>query len=386
VALDTATLVATIVVVLSVLAGLLALTWVQNRGVGALGIWAVCFILCAAAAALFGARARLPEFVAIDVANAMRLLAFGLGWHAARLFARRKGSCALAFAPAILWLAASRLSVFDVEGSSLRVAVASLLIGAYAIAIAAELWGDSRWRTARPAAILLALHGGFFLARSGANVFSAHPRLSLDVEIGASFHPVVIFEAMVVAVALAFLLVSAAKEQLEMQHREAALIDPLTGVANRRGFDAVVAQMLARARREKSSAALLLLDLDHFKAVNDTWGHQVGDHVLQEVARAMEKELRRGDVVARLGGEEFAVALAGCGADQAALLAEGLRRAVAALDIRRGDASVGLTVSVGVAALRRADTLESLFARGDAALYRAKAAGRNLVELASPPA
>ena len=272
------------------------------------------------------------------------------------------------------------------DGSSLRVAVASLLIGACAVAIAAELWGDSRWRTARPAAVLLAVHGGFFLARAAANVFSAHPRLSLDVEIGASFHPVVIFEAMVVAVALAFLLVSAAKEQLEMQHREAALLDPLTGVANRRGFDAVVAQMLARARRDKSSAALLLLDLDHFKAVNDTWGHQVGDHVLQAVARAIEQGLRRGDVVARLGGEEFAIALAGCGADQAALLGEGVRRAVAALDIRRGDASVGLTVSVGVAALRSADTLDTLFARADAALYRAKRAGRNRVELASAPA
>jgi diguanylate cyclase (GGDEF)-like protein len=170
-----------------------------------------------------------------------------------------------------------------------------------------------------------------------------------------------------------------------MQHREAALIDPLTGVANRRGFDAGVAQMLARARRDGSSTALLLLDLDHFKAVNDTWGHQVGDHVLQAVARAVEQQLRRGDVVARLGGEEFAVALAGSGADQAAMLAEAMRRAVAALDIRRGEASIGLTVSIGVAALRAADSLDALFSRADAALYRAKTAGRNRVEFASAP-
>jgi diguanylate cyclase (GGDEF)-like protein len=106
---------------------------------------------------------------------------------------------------------------------------------------------------------------------------------------------------------------------------------------------------------------------------------------LQAVARALERELRGGDVAARLGGEEFAVALADSRTDEAAVVAERARRAVSGLDIRRGDAPVGLSVSIGVAALRAADSLDALFARADAALYRAKAAGRNRVEFAPAP-
>jgi diguanylate cyclase (GGDEF)-like protein len=386
VALDTGTLVAAVVVVLTLLSGLLALTWAQNRGVAGLGTWALCFILCAGAAALWGARGALPTFLSIDLANAMRLLAFGLGWRAARQFAGREGKWTFVLAPALLWLLGSRLPAAHADGV-LAVVLSSWLIGSYALGIAGELWRGSRsgLRMARPAAILLAIHGAFFLARSAASLILADPYLSLDVGAGAPVHPVVIFEALVVAVALAFLLVSAAKEQLELQHREASHIDPLTGVANRRGFDAAVERMLARARRNGSSTALLLLDLDHFKAVNDTWGHQVGDHALQAVARALERELRGGDVAARLGGEEFAVALADSRTDEAAVVAERARRAVSGLDIRRGDAPVGLSVSIGVAALRAADSLDALFARADAALYRAKAAGRNRVEFAPAP-
>ncbi len=385
-ALDIGTLVTTVVVVLTVLSGLLALTWIQNRGVAALNIWTLCFMLCAVSAALWGSRESLPSFLAIDIANAMRLLAFGLGWQAARQFARRKGNWGLAFAPPVLWLAASGLPGFA-DDVRLRTIVTSLLIGAYALAIAVELWRGSRpgLRMARPAAIVLAIHGSFFLGRAGANMVSASPQLSLEVGIGAPLHSVILFEALIVALALAFLLVSAAKEQLEMQHRDASLVDPLTGIANRRGLDAAVEQMLVRSRHDGSSTALLLLDLDHFKSVNDTWGHQVGDHVLRVIASAVKQELHDGDVIARLGGEEFAVALAGSTTDRAAVLAERLRRTVAGLDIRQGAASVALTVSIGVAALRAAASVDALFSRADAALYRAKAGGRDRVESARTP-
>ena len=125
-----------------------------------------------------------------------------------------------------------------------------------------------------------------------------------------------------------------------------------------------------------------MLDLDHFKAVNDNWGHRLGDIALEAVGRAMAEELRGGDVIGRLGGEEFAVVLAGNRTDQAAVLAERIRRAVAALTIRHGDTAIRLTISIGVAAHRGATSLEKLIVHADAALYRAKAAGRNRVELA----
>lgn len=382
-ALDPATLVTTVVVVLTVLALLLALAWAQTRSVPALGIWAACFGLCAAAAALWGERSVLPDFLAIDVANAMRLSALGLGWAGARLFIGRPASTALALAPAALWLAASSLSVFQ-DDDRLRVAIASLLGGACVLAMAAELWQARRSgvRTALPAAVLLAVHGAFFLGRAIAALLMAHPHLSFAPGRDGAVNPIVIFEALIVAVALAFLLVSVAKERLEMQQREAAHIDPLTGIPNRRGFDAAVERMLARARRDGSFTALLLVDIDHFKLVNDTWGHQAGDCALQAVARTMEQHLRGGDVAARIGGEEFAIALAASRIEQAAIAAERVRRAVAALNVRRGDVPVPLSVSVGVAALRNVESAAALFERADAGLYRAKAGGRNRIELA----
>jgi diguanylate cyclase (GGDEF)-like protein len=140
--------------------------------------------------------------------------------------------------------------------------------------------------------------------------------------------------------------------------------------------------MLLRAGRDGSSTALLMLDLDHFKSVNDKWGHPVGDRALSSVAKVMTEELRGGDVIGRLGGEEFAVLLAGNRTDEAAVLAERIRRAVASFPVRYGDILIDLTVSIGVAAHRGTTTLEKLMAQADAALYRAKAAGRNRVELA----
>jgi diguanylate cyclase (GGDEF)-like protein len=384
--LDAATLITTVVVVLIVLSGLLLLTWMQNRSVPSLAIWAGCFGLCAGAAILWNARAALPTFVAIDVANAMRLFAFGLAWQAARLFVDRKGNWPLAAAPAALWIAAAGLSVFDGDHER-RVLLTSLTIGAYAFALSAELWRgwSMGMRMALPAAIIFGLHGGAFLARAAAGLLYELPHLSLDAGIETLVSPFVVFEGLIAAVAAAFLLASAAKEKIELKHRDAAEIDPLTGIANRRGFDAALDRVLAQARRSGSPAALLLLDLDHFKTVNDTWGHQVGDFVLQAVARTIRQELRGSeDVAARLGGEEFAVALPGARADHALLVAERMRRAVAGIDIRRADSRIGLSISIGVAAARETDLPEALLSLADAALYRAKANGRNRVECALP--
>jgi diguanylate cyclase (GGDEF)-like protein len=198
------------------------------------------------------------------------------------------------------------------------------------------------------------------------------------------FHPIAILEALVMAVALSFLLLSAAKDEIGLRHRDAALVDPLTGLLNRRGFEAEADRMLLRAARDGSSTALLMLDLDHFKAINDSWGHPIGDLVLQSVAKAVATELRGGDVIGRLGGEEFVIALAGNRTDQAAVLAERVRRAISALAVRQGETIVHLTISIGVAAQRGATSLDKLMTLADEALYRAKAAGRNRVELAPP--
>lgn len=159
----------------------------------------------------------------------------------------------------------------------------------------------------------------------------------------------------------------------------AAHIDPLTGVLNRRAFEELMSRELNRANRIGASVVLLLLDIDRFKSVNDTWGHQAGDEVLRQICRTLEEGLRPADVLSRLGGEEFVVLLRNADATQGQEIAERLRARVASLAGLPGPAQV--TVSVGVAISRIGETPYDFFARCDRALYRSKNEGRNQVTL-----
>jgi two-component system, cell cycle response regulator len=156
--------------------------------------------------------------------------------------------------------------------------------------------------------------------------------------------------------------------------------DYLTGLANRRRFRKALGQEVERWRRYQIPCALLTLDIDHLKNVNDTYGHPAGDRVIRFVAAALTELSRDNDTAARLGGEEFALLLAGVGSEKALAAAERLRRAVCASPLEEVGA---VTISVGVAACpSNAGTERELFAASDAALYRAKREGRNLVVLA----
>ncbi|KFN42457.1 GGDEF domain-containing protein [Arenimonas oryziterrae] len=163
--------------------------------------------------------------------------------------------------------------------------------------------------------------------------------------------------------------------------------DSLTGVGNRRSFDGWIAQAIDDAAVTHTSLALLLIDIDHFKAFNDGYGHLAGDACLQQVAGLLAYVLEDGDaLLARYGGEEFVVILAGAGVEEAARLAERLRLAVEARDIAHRHVGAGrVTISVGVAGCVPAPgaTADALIAPADAALYQAKHAGRNRVAIAS---
>lgn len=153
--------------------------------------------------------------------------------------------------------------------------------------------------------------------------------------------------------------------------------DRLTGLFNRLHLDRVLAQEWARFQRQQTPFSLILLDIDAFKAVNDTYGHQVGDSVLVEVARVMELHVRRSDVVGRWGGEEFLVVCIDTDLDQALTVAEKLRVALAAQPIAVTGPKTG---SFGVSVASGCDSVQALVSRADEALYRAKNAGRNRVE------
>jgi diguanylate cyclase (GGDEF)-like protein len=169
-------------------------------------------------------------------------------------------------------------------------------------------------------------------------------------------------------------------QQLLQQTR----IDALTNIANRAAFDERLAGELERARRTQCPLALCLLDIDHFKKFNDTYGHPVGDQVLQAVAKALDESIRKMDLAARYGGEEFAVIAPECHPAKAASLAERLREAVEEIQLRTGGQTLRVTTSVGVAfalwpGFER--TAAELIKNADVQLYEAKRAGRNCCRL-----
>ena len=161
---------------------------------------------------------------------------------------------------------------------------------------------------------------------------------------------------------------------------EAAIHDPLTGLYNRVPLADAGRRLCALDDRDATGhAAALMIDVDHFKVVNDTYGHPVGDRVLQHVASSISKAVRPGDMVVRYGGEEFLVLLSGVDDTAGLAVAERIRATVAAVD---GDVPE-VTVSIGLAFRRRGDDLETMTSRADESLYQAKVAGRDRIHLAA---
>ncbi|WP_192035319.1 diguanylate cyclase [Halomonas sp. YLGW01] len=161
--------------------------------------------------------------------------------------------------------------------------------------------------------------------------------------------------------------------------------DPLTELLNRRGFERRLDELLADRRKTRKPAALLLFDLDHFKPVNDDGGHDLGDAMLTEVSMAMEEVFRRGDYLARPGGDEFAVLLPGCAMSDAHRLAERLRTAVSERRVMASDKAYAVTISLGMTEIRPEDhDRAQVIKRADDASYQAKREGRNRVVSATP--
>jgi diguanylate cyclase len=168
------------------------------------------------------------------------------------------------------------------------------------------------------------------------------------------------------------------QEELEEQ-RKIAETDPLTQVANRHKFEQRLQEEYSRWRRYRHPLSLVLLDLDHFKQVNDQHGHATGDRVLQEVSRRLVDSVRGADLVARFGGEEFVILMPETNLTDATKAANKIRRTIAASPIETPDGPIQVTVSMGVAEFEHDDTPEDVLQRADAALYRAKHKGRNQV-------
>ena len=176
-------------------------------------------------------------------------------------------------------------------------------------------------------------------------------------------------------------LISSHSKRAQYEHQ--ATVDTLTGVHNRRWMNEAFPRVLHRCALDHTASTLMVLDIDHFKRVNDSYGHLVGDAALKALANIMQLNLRPHDLLVRYGGEEFAILLPGTGVDEARSIAERLRTMVAANEISSGEATFKITVSIGIAAVQHEGKLEDFFGAADQALYRAKESGRNRVEVAT---
>jgi diguanylate cyclase (GGDEF)-like protein len=379
--LDPFTLLVVSAFTLAVAAALLLAAWLHQRQVNALVVWAGAFGLGAVATALIISRGHIPTFWSITFANTALACGYGLLWSGARLFDGRRVMPVVVLMGAGLWLIAYPLP--EVHANATYRAVVMAVIGtAYTLATAFELWRDRndslryRW----PVICLLILHAVAVLLRIP---LAGTTLTSIEFTELASF---VMFETVLLSMCCAYLLPGMVSERVASRHMIDARIDPLTGVNNRRSFIEQGERIVLRCVQDKRPVALLLCDLDHFKAVNDEHGHAAGDRVLIAFCRLAEEQLRPSDLLARLGGEEFVCLLPDLSPKDALSVAERLRLMFAEApqsvggDVFRCTVSIGLAVSDATCC-----DLYSLLTDADRALYRAKKSGRNcaLMEIES---
>lgn len=373
-ALDLPTLVAVATAISALLGLFLLAIWRQER-VRALAWWGAAYLLGGFSVSFWNADASgagLPGF-----SNALLLLACGIAWTGARLFHGRPILWGAMTAGSFGWLLACSFPSFAAASAD-RFVLSALIVAAYAFLTAQELWRERRkaliWRG--PAVLAPLLHAVVFLAP--ATLAAMIPHEAEQAAWWTGWFAVFAVQAILYLIGVALIVVVLSKERALRVEKTAAHTDPLTGLFNRRGFFESAQKMRAAQIRKREPLAALIFDLDNFKAVNDAYGHFVGDEVLLTFAATVSATLRAGDLIARLGGEEF-VALLPADADAAAAAAERVRRTFEEAGRVVGPHMVGATVSVGVAAAAATSEVPALLFEADIALYRAKAAGRNQV-------
>ncbi len=238
-----------------------------------------------------------------------------------------------------------------------------------------------------PARYLLALaasaHALFLLLRP--LVFGLGQALDPAADLILALPQLIVLESIVAMVLMAFGILILTNEFTTTALRHLAEVDPLTSVFNRRAFLTLLDKAISQARRNQTGLHVLVIDLDHFKRINDTWGHQCGDDVLRHFVGVATACLRNEDVLGRLGGEEFAIVLPGTDAQGAGAVAERLRALVVRQPMLAEHGPIALTVSVGVAPYLMGESSGAVLQRADQAMYRAKQLGRNQVYLQEAP-
>ncbi|MDN7142652.1 GGDEF domain-containing protein [Pseudomonas sp. JQ170] len=362
------------------LMGVLTLhAWRHGARECTLGYQGLMLVLAAFGVILLSLRGMGLDFIALVLGNIILLLSAAFNWTALRVFGGRRPHVPGIVAGPLLWLAWSTTPGFSDELAH-RVMVYSLMVGGYSTLTVFELWRNRKRLEVSylPALLLTLMHAGFYGVRAFYD-----PGISLQQALSgagstATFFAFMLFESMLYAIGIAYVTLAMVRERTELKLKAAAFSDPLTGIGNRRAFLARGEQLLADCTRRGEPVALLLCDLDHFKQLNDNYGHQTGDQALIAFSRVSSQCIRQGDVFGRIGGEEFACLLANTDEAEALRVAQRICSHFYALPLLEPGL---LSVSIGIVGNSGGHDLARLLSMADSALYRAKDEGRNRVEL-----
>jgi diguanylate cyclase (GGDEF)-like protein len=367
------------VFVTAILGVLLISAWRREQNSRALLWWGAGYLLGALSLALVASRGTIPDVLSIELGISAVLVGHGFLLAGTRAFhGRETPPTALLVAP-LIWLIAMRIPAVQAD-LSIRIVIVTVCQCVMMVCVVYELWCEraerllSRW----PTVIVLITYIVVVLGLRLPAALLTPMATTADFFRTPTF-AVMSFATVLYTITFAFLLFSMVKERGELRHKTAALIDPLTGLSNRRAFLADAEHVMTRKSKSDECVTVMLADLDRFKAVNDQFGHAVGDRVLRIFARTITGALRTHDMSGRLGGEEFAFLMRDTNAAEAERVAERIRAQFAEAARKVGELAVNATVSVGVATATAPAQLADLVGAADAALYRAKAEGRNRV-------
>lgn len=381
--LEIRTLLIAVSLSMAVCAGARLILWRLHPTIPGLSSWAAAGLCGAGSLSPLGLWEVVPPPVALAVAQMLGQAGLLFALDGFRRFHGRGGFARWTLVLCVFCLLVPFLGCLEVGRSSLVWAANPAILAILSLLIVRHLFQASGYLTVRVTGLIYLVNAGFFFARASA-VAQEVPPLG-DLMRGEA-RILLWWLGATLGITLGMILMTS--ERLKHDLEDQASRDPLTGALNRRAFAMMAEKELARSFRSGRPLSILMMDLDHFKAVNDRRGHAVGDATLCHFVQVAVAILRGEDVFCRFGGEEFLALLPGSGACQAMTAAERLRIAFAHESrVRETERAVSappffVTVSIGVHELFPGEDLEAAIRQADAALYRAKEAGRNCCELA----
>jgi diguanylate cyclase (GGDEF)-like protein len=377
IALDVTTLFVVATCVTGLLGLLLLFAFAKNR-IPALAWWGAAYLVGGCSVAAWSLEGLVTTPVPTGIANALLFIACGMMWNAARVFHGRPVMVSALIGGAATWLFACTFTDFA-QSPAARIVLSSLIVASYTFATTAELWRERRKTLRRrwPAILVPMLHGAVFLFPIP--LASLLPEDHGIVTLSSGWVALFVLETMLYAVGTAFIVLVLATERTMRIHKDAAVTDELTGLLNRRGVLQAAQGLITQQAQKGEAVSALMFDLDHFKSINDKFGHAIGDRALHLFGVTASASTRATDIVGRFGGEEFVALLPGNLAN-AKVVAERVRRAFEAAGVTVAGCELNATVSVGAASGQPGTDIVALLAAADAALYRAKVNGRNRFE------